>query len=91
MISDSEIVYKEYFIDSWYIIDKKGEKYPIKQIALNIDNEPFIKPKYETNFANLLNGKYKKIAKKSDIINLNRLGILEIIILIMLINLDISL
>ena len=32
-----------------------------------------------------------KIAKKSDIINLNRLGILEIIILIMLINLDISL
>ena len=50
MISDSEIVYKEYFIDSWYIIDKKGEKYPIKQIALNIDNEPFIKPKYETNF-----------------------------------------
>ena len=48
-------------------------------------------PKYETNFANLLNGKYKKIAKKSDIINLNRLGILEIIILIMLINLDISL
>jgi len=66
MIGDSEIINTEYFIDSWKMIDKQGEKYPIKHIALNIvDGNSFIKPEYETNF--MFKGKINLFLKNNDL------------------------